>query len=103
MLAPSAVDTHGYGVPSTPKSGVPSTSEEPAAEEGEREPWEHPSMVAQRKNAVAYAVARAAAKLWQQQRVMALGLFVCFGLGANLIALGFTTYGRQRELQIGGM
>ena len=53
-----------------------------------QDPWEHPSMVAQREKAVSYAAERAVAKQRQNIRVLRIGLFMLFAVGAVLMTVG---------------
>ena len=53
-----------------------------------QDPWEHPGMMAQCEKAVSYAAERAAAKQRQNIRVLRIGLFAMFAIGASLLLVG---------------
>ena len=53
-----------------------------------QDPWEHPGMMAQCEKAVSYAAERAAAKQRQNIRVLRIGLFALFAIGASLLLVG---------------
>ena len=52
------------------------------------QPWDHPNMMAQCEKAVSYAAERAAAKQHQNIRVLRIGLFAMFAIGASLLLVG---------------
>ena len=65
-----------------------------------QDPWEHPSMVVQREKAVSYAAERAAAKQHQNIRVLGIGLFMLFGIGAVLMTIGQLVTRLQQGLTV---